>query len=248
MLFRSYKARGNTNYADSDVRTVEVTIQPKSVTNPTIELSSDSFEYDGTAKEPDVVAVKDGDNVIPASEYAVSYRNNTAVGTATVTISDVSGGNYTVSGSKTFTIKAGVPALTSAPEAKDLTYTGKAQALVTAGTAVNGKVVYSLDGGEYSATIPRATDADDYAVWYKVVSTDGTTETDPCDEPVEVTISPKEVTPVIRLENRSSYSVPYNGSVQEPDVTVYVESKLYNGLYDVEYSNNTNVEIGRAHV
>ena len=50
-----YKARGNTNYADSDVRMVEVTIQPKTVTNPTIELSSDSLEYDGTAKEPEEI-------------------------------------------------------------------------------------------------------------------------------------------------------------------------------------------------
>ena len=112
-----YKAQGNTNYADSDVRMVEVTIQPKTVNvtgSTAIELSQDSFEYDGTAKEPDVIRVLDGSNVIPASEYTVSYRNNTAVGTATVTITDVAGGNYTVSGSTTFTITAGAPALTSA--------------------------------------------------------------------------------------------------------------------------------------
>ena len=76
--------------------------------------------------------------------------------------------------------------------------------LVTAGTAVNGKVMYSLEyDGAYSTAIPRETDAGEYEVWYKVVSTDGTTETDPCDEPVYVTIAPKEVTPIIRLENQS---------------------------------------------
>ena len=239
-----YKARGNTNYADSDVRMVEVTIQPKTVTNPTIELSSDSLEYDGTAKEPEVTAVKEGSTVIPSGEYTVSYSNNVNVGTtAKVTITDVSGGNYTVSGSRNFTITAGIPALTAEPQPKDLTYTGKPQALVTAGTAVNGKVMYSSEyDGTYSTAIPRETDAGEYEVWYKVVSTDGTTETDPCDEPVYVTIAPKQVTPIIRLENRSSYSVAYNGKAQEPAVTVYVESKLYSDLlYNFQYSNNTNV-------
>ena len=237
-----YKARGNTNYADSDVRMVEVTIQPKTVTSPTIELSTDSLEYDGTAKEPDVTAVKDGSTVIPSGEYTVSYSNNINVGTtAKVTITDVSGGNYAVSGSRNFAITAGIPALTAEPQPKDLTYTGKPQALVTAGTAVNGKVMYSLDGGEYGTAIPRATDAGEYEVWYKVVSTDGATETDPCDEPVYVTIDPKEVTPIIRLENQSSYSVAYDGSPQKPAVTVYVESKLYTGLYNFSYANNINV-------
>ena len=33
----------------------------------------------------------------------------------------------------------------------------------------------------------------------------------------------------------------YTGSPQKPAVTVYVESKLYTGLYDVSYANNTNV-------
>lgn len=235
-----YKARGNTNYADSDVRMVEVTIQPKTVTSPTIELSTDSLEYDGTAKEPDVTAVKDGSTVIPSGEYTVSYSNNINVGTtAKVTITDVSGGNYAVSGSRNFAITAGIPALTAEPQPKDLTYTGKPQALVTAGTAVNGKVMYSLDGGEYGTAIPRATDAGDYEVAYKVVDENGKDAT--TEEYVYVTIDPKEVTPIIRLENQSSYSVAYDGSPQKPAVTVYVESKLYTELYAFSYTNNINV-------
>jgi methionine-rich copper-binding protein CopC len=235
-----YKARGNTNYADSEVHMVYVAIQPKTVASPTIELSSDSLEYDGTAKEPDVLAVKDGSNVIPASEYTVGYSNNVNVGTtAKVIITDVAGGNYTVSGSRNFTITAAAASLINPPQPNDLTYTGKPQALVTAGTAANGRVMYSLDGGEYGTAIPRATDAGDYEVMYKVVDENGKDAT--TEEYVYVTIDPKEVTPIIRLENRSSYSVAYNGNPQEPDVTVYVESKLYTGLYDVSYANNTDV-------
>jgi hypothetical protein len=235
-----YKVTGNENYKDVVPAVVPVTIAPKTVTNPTIELSPESFEYDGTAKKPDVV-VKDNSNVIPSTEYTVSYSNNINVGTDTakVTITDVLGGNYTVNGSTTFTITARTPALTAEPQPKDLTYTGKPQALVTAGTAVNGKVMYSLDGGEYGTAIPRATDAGDYEVAYKVVDENGKDAT--TEEYVYVTIDPKEVTPIIRLENQSSYSVAFTGSQQKPAVTVYVESKLYTGLYDVSYANNTNV-------
>ena len=99
--------------------------------------------------------------------------------------------------------------------------------------------MYSLNGGEYGTAIPRATDAGDYEVAYKVVDENGKDAT--TEEYVYVTIDPKEVTPIIRLENRSSYSVAYNGKAQEPDVTVYVESKLYNELYDFSYANNINV-------
>lgn len=80
-----------------------VTILPKTVSAPTITLSQTSYDFDGTAKKP-TVTVKDGETEIPAGEYTVSYKNNTAVGTATVTITDNEGGNYAVSGTTTFDI------------------------------------------------------------------------------------------------------------------------------------------------
>ena len=89
------------------------------------------------------MVVKDGTTVIPSSEYTVSYSNNIKVGTATVTITDNPDGNYDVRGSKTFTIQAGAASLKEPPRANDLTYNGFEQALVTPGTAVNGKVVYA---------------------------------------------------------------------------------------------------------
>ena len=80
-------------------------IKEKTVTTPTIEVTT-PVTYNGTAQKPTVV-VKDGANVILASEYSVSYANNINVGNATVTITDVAGGNYNVSGSTTFTIDKG---------------------------------------------------------------------------------------------------------------------------------------------
>ena len=238
-----YKARGNTNYADSDVRMVEVAIQPKTVSSPTIELSYNSVAYDGNPKEPAVVRVLDNSTLIPASEYTVSYSNNISVGTtARVTITDVPGGNYTVSGSRNFTITAGAASLTNAPQANNRTYDGTAQPLVTAGSAVNGKVVYSLtQGSGYSTSIPVKTDADTYTVWYKVQGENGAADT--TEDYVTVTIARKPVTPTVLVGGQSSYSVTYTGSAQTPAVTVIVDGKplTQNVDYTALYSNNTNV-------
>ena len=235
-----YKAQASGNYKDSPAVRVDVTISPKTVTNPEIVLSSPTFEYDGTEKRP-TVTVKDGSVVIPPSEYTVSYSNNVQVGTnATVTITDNPRGNYIVSGSKTFTIKAGTPAVTVDPEPRSLTYDGREKTLVTRGTAVNGHMEYSFDEyDDYSTALPKGTDAGIYEVWYKAVGTDGT-ETIP--ELVIAEILPKPVPATITV-NLASDPLLYTGSPLKPPVTVVVENKtLTNGVdYTVTYSNNTNV-------
>lgn len=86
-----------------------VAIASKVVTNPTITLATISYTYDGNAKTPAVSSVKDGNATIASSEYTVSYSNNTNAGTAKVTITDKTGGNYTVSGTKNFTINKATP-------------------------------------------------------------------------------------------------------------------------------------------
>jgi len=98
-----YKVVANPGFKDVEPASLKVTIAPKSVTSPNITLSQTSYVSDGTAKTP-TVTVKDGSVTIPATEYTVGYSNNTNAGTATVTITDKDGGNYTVSGSTTFEI------------------------------------------------------------------------------------------------------------------------------------------------
>lgn len=81
-------------------------IAPKD-TSPSVELEQRSYTYDGTPKEPKVLAVRDGDVVIPPSEYLVKYTDNTNVGTAMVTIEDKPGGDYIVNTVESFTIEKG---------------------------------------------------------------------------------------------------------------------------------------------
>ncbi|MBP3578227.1 MAG: Ig-like domain-containing protein [Lachnospiraceae bacterium] len=80
-----------------------VTISAKTVTAPTFSGLNASYGHTGTAITPSF-KLMDGTVEIPVSEYSVAYSNNTNLGTATVTITDVTGGNYTVSGTKTFEI------------------------------------------------------------------------------------------------------------------------------------------------
>jgi hypothetical protein len=53
-----------------------------------------------------------------------------------------------------------------------LQYTGAAQALITAGVAEHGTILYSLDGENYSTELPTALLAGAYTVYYKVQATD----------------------------------------------------------------------------
>ena len=159
-----------TNYDISYVNgklTVSEAQVEKKVDNPTITLSQTSYTYDGNAKEP-TVTVKDGEITIPTSEYTVSYSDNINVGTATVTITDVEGGNYAVSGSTTFTISAAEGCLTAPTGKSSLVYNGTAQELINAGSTTTGTIEYSLDGTTYATTIPQGTDAGSYTVYYKV--------------------------------------------------------------------------------
>lgn len=234
-----YKVTGNENYKDIAPAVVPVTIAPRTVTDPIIDLSPETFDYDGMPKKPDVV-VKDGTVVIPSGEYTVSYSNNVNVGTsATVTISDNDGGNYTVNGTASFTIKAGNAVLKEAPQPKDLTYRGFEQELVTPGTAENGQVVYSATkNGTYGTSIPVGTDAGVYQVWYKVQGSNGASGTEPRQLLVE--IKPNPVTATITL-TLASDPVPYTGLPIKPPVTVNVEGKtLSAGEYTTTYSNNIN--------
>lgn len=99
----------------------------------TIQLSDNSFPYTGSAIEP-AVTVKDSSSGkdVATSEYNVSYSNNINAGTATVTISDVAGGNYTINATRNFTITKLTPTLTVFPTPETSTSLGNSVSLFVA--------------------------------------------------------------------------------------------------------------------
>ena len=103
---------------------------------------------------------------------------------------------------KSVTVK-GKSVVTAAPTPNVLTYTGSAQALVSAGTATCGNLVYSLTSGSgYSTSIPTATNAGNYTVYYKVDGGSGYTGTP--EQSVNVTIAKAAAT--LSLDNTATIS------------------------------------------
>lgn len=179
-----------------DDKTASVTygIVSKKVANPIITVNG-TYTYDGTEKKPSVV-VKDGDKEIPSTEYSVSYENSINAGNATVTITDVDGGNYNVSGSTTFTIDKAT--ITVTPTAGQTTIYGMSDPTLeySSSGAVNGeKPAFAgalsrsvgKDTGKYDITLGTLALADNSAGNFMAANY----ELKLADTPVQFTIVPK---------------------------------------------------------
>ena len=157
----------------------------------TLSLSSDEpIYYTGEEIKPAVTVTYSDDWVgdeIEPNESNCTYSDNINAGTATCTFKYAEG----VEASLDFTIEKADSVITAAPTPADLVYDGTAQNLINAGTTTDGEMQYSLDGTNYSPTIPTGTDAGDYTVWYKVDGNENHGDTTP--ESVKVTIAPKPV-------------------------------------------------------
>lgn len=163
-----YKVAGDSNHTDTQPASFTVTVAPKAVT-ATVTVSGDSLTYTGDPLKPGVI-VKDDDTVISPEEYDVSYKDNVNAGTATVTVRNKAGGNYTVSGGTTFEIGKAASDVKTAPGANTgLVYNGGEQTLVTTGTALGGKLKYRLgESGGFTEALPKAANAGTYTVYYMV--------------------------------------------------------------------------------
>ena len=100
---------------------------------------------------------------------------------------------------------------------ENLTYTGQAQALITAGSVTSGGTMqYSLtENGTYSQDIPVGTDAGAYTVWYRVIGDENHNDTTPASVAVRIGTKPLAITGV------TAASKPYDGTTDAdiPSVT-----------------------------
>ena len=95
---------------------------------------------------------------INAGEYTVYYK---VLGDDNH--SDISEANITVG------IAKAASTFGKLPQALNSSYTGAAQALLSAGETTCGEIWYKLGGGEWTNEIPTATEAKTYCVYYKIV-------------------------------------------------------------------------------
>jgi hypothetical protein len=157
---------------------VPFTITAKSLTSATFSAISDQT-YTGSeiTPEPTVslefVKGEAAKELTKGTDFNFSYSKNINVPTTpndvpTVTITGK--GNFTGTASTTFNIVKATPTVTSPTAKTNLSYSGKAQELVNAGSTTAGTLQYKLGAnGTYGTTIPSATDAGSYAVYYKVI-------------------------------------------------------------------------------
>ena len=154
--------------------------------------------YNGSAKTATVITTKTGVGAVTVTYF----KGETQVvepkdaGDYTVKLSVAEGLNYHSSTNLTaenwkFTIVKAVSACTAPTPITALTYTGKAQPLINAGTTADGTMQYSTDGTNYGTTIPTGENAGAYTVWYKVAGDGNHSDTTP--ESVGVTIARKSV-------------------------------------------------------
>lgn len=123
--------------------------------NATVSTIKDQT-YTGKALKPSVTVKLNGKTLKNGTDYTVSYKNNTKVGTATVTITGK--GNYTGTITKTFKIVQPVPA-------KGKTFTvGTLKYKVTKSAASNGTVTVSAPVKKTytSVTIPSTVKINGY--------------------------------------------------------------------------------------
>ena len=139
---------GSWNEGEGEAATADKTVTLTGHEGDTLKLAANQIPSVGT---------KPNDNY-KAGSWDVTPSADTAITAATT---------YTY----TYAAKEAA-VVTKAPEAKTLTYTGSAQSLVTAGSTEGGTMQYALGTATeatqpYTTSIPTATDAGTYYVWYK---------------------------------------------------------------------------------
>ena len=213
----------------------------------------ENLSYDGTDKTATVVP---GSGVTGMGNVTVKYYSDAActtevedtssVGTYYVGITVAEGDSYNAVSTVLhdegwmFTIGKAAPTV-NAPEAKTLTYNGQAQELVVAGEATGGKLHYAVttenkaptDESLYTTSIPTATNAGTYYVWYKVLG-DSDHNPSPVYGPLPVVIGPASASELTDDEKPQPNALTYIDGVEQELVTA--PKKLPEGYTKVQYS------------
>ena len=231
----------------------EFVISPKEVTEPTFEGLQPTYPYEnGNEIKPTFTLKDDLGNVIPESEYTVSYSDNTEAGTATITVTDNENGNYTVSGTKKFEIATHVHAWTYSTSGYTITATCEG----TVGTCPveNNTVTIQLvapenltyDGAGKTVTVTQSP-ADFFndvpavieGAW--INAGQHTASLTYGEKTATLTFTIEKATPTIAWDSTTA-SVNYTGSaaaITAPTVTL-VNGETYNGTISYSYNGTSS--------
>ena len=114
------------NYSGTVTKSFQITARDLSKCE--IQLSSSSFTYSGTEKKPKITVTSSGKELVPGTDYTVSYRNNINAGTASVVITGK--GSYTGTKTASFQIARAKAVLTAKATALTLTQSSSKTAVI----------------------------------------------------------------------------------------------------------------------
>ncbi|SOD13432.1 Listeria/Bacterioides repeat-containing protein [Fibrobacter sp. UWB16] len=216
------------------------------------EPANDGVEYSGFIGE-------ENESVLGGElSYSYSYKKLDKVGKYTITPSGLTAGNYEITfAAGTLTVEIAAVSVEAPVAEEKLVYSGKAQELVTAGKTNFGMLLYSLDGENYGAEIPAATDAKTYTVYYKVEGSDNWNALE--TKTIEVSIAKADIS-VEALAAKEK--LVYSGKAQElvtagnanfgallysldgekysAEIPAATDAKTYTVYYKVAESDNWN--------
>ena len=140
----------------------------------------------------------------------------------------------TATGTVTIKVNKATPTFTAPTAQESLTYTGREQALITAGSVTSGGTMqYSLtENGTYSQDIPTGTDAGTYTVWYRVIGDENHNDTAPASVPVSIGQKPLTITGV------TAASKPYDGTTNADISSVTFDNVTLNRGTDYTVTAN----------
>ena len=150
--------------------------------------------------------------------------------------------NHTVTRTIAVTVNPAPAKVLTAPTAiEKLVFDGNAKALVSAGTASGGTMVYSLDGETFTEAIPTATAAGTYTVHYKVSGDEN--HTDSAVGQVSVTI--ENAAEIITGITVSKTAVVVTYGYEGTTITARTENVAFANVTVemVEWMKNSNIQL-----
>ena len=166
---------------------------------------------------------------IPADQAAGEYKYRCRV------INTLNGESEQADSNEvTVTIVKAEPEIT-APKQISLTYNGKPQRLAMSGSANGGIMLYSLDNQNWSSTVPTATNAGIYTLYYKVQGDENYNDL-PGDQ-LSVSIAKRKLT--ITAEDKEKFC-----GEADPELTYLVEGLVSGDGLEGQLTRETGEEVG----
>ena len=207
-----YKVVGDANHSDTEPQSIDVVIA-KEASSVASAPTANALTYNGSALALVTAGTANGGTMqysLDDQNYSEDIPTGTDAKTYTVYYKVVGDENHSDTAPQSITASiAKADATCTAPTANNLTYTGSAQELVSAGSTTDGTMQYKLGAdGTYGTTIPKAAEVGSYTVYYKVVGDGNHNDTEPQSVDVNVgKASDKTLANITRSINKNSQNI-----------------------------------------